>query len=467
MQFHKRLTNLGQMMILESCILLIPLMVLPFYTSESAIAWQFIVPAAGSFLLGAIIGRFNRVELHGSQLVVFAWLYGFFLASIPFYLHGGLSPVQALFESASGFTTTGLTLLTPEELPHILLFFRGLLQYVGGLGFVMMVLLFSQSKDSARMYQAEGHTDKLMASIGKTVKVIAMIYGGFLFLGTVLYTIFGMPLFDSIVHSMCALSTAGFSNHADSIGAYNSLPIDCISVFLMLVGLTSFYSLLLLIRGRLKSFLRSSELRFLGGMMLILVPIITFFLVQDGEPIGESAGRAFFHAVSAVSTTGYSTCSLSDWPEEALGVMLIFMLIGGGIGSTAGGIKLGRACRLSKNMVWSIKKKLLTDRTVKHIYYYHGPDKEIITRDQIEQDYTFAHVFILIYFAGTIALTYFSDCSLLEGAFEFASSLGTVGISIGITNMDTPAICLIIEIIGMALGRLEIFVLLQAFLTRR
>lgn len=458
---------MGKMMILEGCILFVPLMILPFYPQEIVIAWQFLLPAAVSIALGLIICHIKKRKTSSCRMVVFAWMYGFVLAAFPFWLYGDMTLVQALFESVSGFTTTGLSVLDVEQLPHIFLFYRGFLQYVGGLGFVMMMLLFIQEKDSVTLYQAEGHPDKLMPTIGKTVKVIGLMYGFFLIAGTALYTIFGMPFFDSIVHTMCALSTGGFSNRLDSIGYYHSLPIEWITILLMLIGTTNFSLLLLLFRGRIKDFLKASEIRFLAGLIVVSVPVMALFLAKGGASAGESAELSFFNAFSALSTTGYSTCSYREWPQTALAVMILLMIIGGGIGSTAGGIKLGRVCRLMKNLVWNVKKKLMSDRMVTLTYYCKGTEKELLDRTQVEEASTYAQTYLLIYLVGTIALTFFSGCTLLEGAFEFASSLGTVGLSIGVTNAGTTSVCLLIEIIGMILGRLEIFVLLQAFFKNR
>lgn len=467
MMHREGISVMGKMMILEGSLLLVPLLVLPFYPKEIGFAWQFLLPAIVSIVLGMVVCRRQKRNMSSSRIVVFAWIYGFLIAAFPFWLYGNLTPVQALFESVSGFTTTGLSVLDVERLPRIFLFYRGFLQYVGGLGFVMMMLLFIQEKDSVTLYQAEGHPDKLMPTIGKTVKVIVQMYGFFLIAGTILYTIFGMSLFDSLVHSMCALSTGGFSNRLDSIGYYNSIPVEWITVLLMLIGTTNFSLLLLLFRGRIRDFLRSSEIRFMGGLTLIMVPVMTLFLVRGGNSFGQSTELAFFNAFSALSTTGYSTCSYSEWPQTALAVMILLMIIGGGIGSTAGGIKLGRVCRLMKHLVWNVKKKMIPDRTVTLTYYCKGTEKELLDRTQVEEASTYAQTYLLIYVVGTISLTFFSGCTLLEGAFEFASSLGTVGLSIGVTNAGTTSVCLLIEIIGMILGRLEIFVLIQAFFKNR
>ena len=453
----------GKMMVLEGMILLVPLIVLPFYPAEAGLSVIFLIPACLSVVAGLFVCRLGKQIRNSSRLVVFSWFYGILLAAVPFLMYGTVTPVQALFESVSGFTTTGLSVLDVEKLPHIFLFYRAFLQYVGGLGFIMTMLLFVQEKDSAVLYQAEGHPDRLMPGIGKTAKVIGTMYGFFLLIGTLCYTIFGMPFFDSVVHTMCALSTGGFSNRMDSIGYYHSLPIECITVILMLIGTTNFSLLLLLFKGRVKDFFKASEIRFLGVIVFVTIPILSGFLVAGGKTIGEGLHLSIFNAFSALSTTGYATGSFSDWSECALAVMILLMVIGGGLGSTAGGIKLARVCILLKNLVRNIRKKMVPDRTVLLTYYHRGTEKELLENEQIEEASTYAGCYLIIYVFGTVLFTFFSGCTLVQGAFEFASSLGTVGLSIGVTNPDTSSLCLFIEIIGMILGRLEIFVIFKAF----
>ena len=454
---------IGMMMVLEGVILLVPLFIIPFYPAEADLFRAFVIPGIVSVIAGLMIYRYGKQIKNGSRIVVFSWFYGIILAAIPFYMYGDITPVQALFESVSGFTTTGLSVLDVEKLPHIYLFYRAFLQYVGGLGFVMTMLLFIQGKDSAVLYQEEGHPDRLMPDIGKTAKVIGVMYVSFLIAGTLLYTVAGMPFFDSILHAMCALSTGGFSNRMDSIGYYNSLPIECVTVFLMLIGTTNFSLLLLLLKGRFRDFMKSSEIRFLVVLLLITVPVMTLFLMHGGKNFGEGLRLSIFNAVSALSTSGYATCSYSEWPETAVAVMIILMVIGGGLGSTAGGIKLARVCILMKNLARNIRKKLLPDRTVLLAHYHRGTERELLGKEQIDEASTYAGCYIIIFIVGTLLLTFFSGCTLLQGAFEFASSLGTVGLSIGVTGPDTSVVCLLIEIAGMILGRLEIFVILKAF----
>ena len=455
------ISSLGKLIILESLILIVPCVIFVFFPDEIRYIGNFVFPSLVSIIIGFIIGYQIKNNLSGSRTVVIAWMYGFILAAVPFYMYHGLDIIQALFESVSSFTTTGFSILDVENIPKVYLLYRGFLQYVGGLGFVMTVMLFVHEKGSVVLYEAEGHQDKLMPNISKTVKVIVLMYISFLVIGTSLYAMAGMTIFDSVVHTMCALSTGGFSNKALSIGYYNSTSIEIISVILMAIGTTNFSLLLLLFKGRIREFFRSSEIRLLGTIILITVPLMVLFLIENNSLI-ESVKLAFFNIFSAISTTGFSTSDYHTWPETSLMIMIILMIIGGGIGSTSGGIKLGRVARILKVLKTNITKKFISQRTVTLTYYSKGCDKEILDDKQIADDMTYASTYIILFLIGTLALTYFGGYTIIEGAFEFASAIGTVGLSIGITNINTPSICLIIEIIGMILGRLEIFVIIEA-----
>lgn len=461
MMNYKEMSSLGKLIILESLILLVPCIILVLYHDEFKYATNFVLPSIVSLIIGYGIGHRKKENLSGSQTVVIAWLYGFILAAIPFYMYHGLTVVQSLFESVSSFTTTGFSVLNVECIPKIYLFYRGFLQYVGGLGFVMTIMLFVHEKESVILYEAEGHEDKLMPNISKTVKVIFLMYLSFLLAGTSLYVLAGMSLFDGIVHAMCALSTGGFSNKTLSIGYYNSISIEIVSVILMAIGTTNFSLLLLLFRGRVKAFFKASEIRLLMAIVMITVPLMALLLLNN-YGINESIKLAFFNVFSAVSTTGFSTSNYHVWPETSLLIMIILMLIGGGIGSTSGGIKLGRVVRILKFLKKNIVKKFTSSRVVTLTYYSKGYEKEILSDDKTDEDMTYALTYIMLFIAGTLALTYFGGYTVIEGAFEFASAIGTVGLSIGITDISTPSICLIIEIIGMILGRLEIFVIFEA-----
>ena len=458
---------LGKLMIVIGIMMAIPLFVIPFYPEDLCYAWTFLLPSFSSVCLGVLVGKIggkirerDRSEyVWVSNLIVFAaWGYGFLAGAVPFVLAGKLTFVQALFESVSGWTTTGLSVVNVEETEPIFLFHRSFMQFCGGLGFVLMMTTFVQVRESANLYNAEGHPDKLKPNIKKTARTIFTMYVSFLIGGTVLYRIFGMGIFEGINHAMGALSTGGFSTRADSIGAYQSVAVEWITILLMIIGTTNFAVLQLFTTGKWKRATRVSEMRFLFAVLCIFIPLMAFSLSYGMYVhLGEGFRLAVFNVVSALSTTGFSTMAYTDWPEAAVGMMILLMLIGGGIGSTAGGLKLTRVYIMLR-LVWeNVKERMVSRQVVTSPSYETAQGKVKIDAKLTNQIVGFVTMYGLIFAVGSLLLTITANCSLKDAMFDFASSLGTVGLSIGITNPSTNEASLLIEIVGMILGRLEIF----------
>lgn len=261
---------------------------------------------------------------------------------------------------------------------------------------------------------------------------------------------------------MCALSTGGFSTRANSIGEFGSLPVEMVTVLLMLIGSTNFAVLLLALRGKLRQVLKVSEVRFFAVLLLGLIPV-TALSIGVGNGLGTGFRHAVFNIVSALSTAGFSTVNFADWPPFALGIMILVMLTGGGVGSTAGGIKLTRIYLMFRIAALNLKKKLLPPRSVNAAYYMKAQGRVKIDEDVVYDAAGFVIFYIGIFIAGSLAMTVTEGCRLTEAMFEFASALGTVGLSIGITGTATGTSTLIVEMIGMILGRLEIFIVLIGF----
>ncbi len=465
---------IGKLMILIGILVIAPIAVLPWYKQDILYLPCFLLPGGISALLGitiCLIGIFKtpkpfktdwRTSMGRSSLtVLFAWSWGVLIGALPFYISGQLTFVQSLFEAVSGWTTTGLSVLDVRQTPMIYLFHRSFMQYCGGLGFIMVMMLFISGKQSMSLYSAEGHPDKIMPNIKKTAQAIFIIYNICLVLGTVAYRIAGMTWFDGICHSMCSLSTGGFSTKLNSIGEYNSLSIEIITIVLMLIGTTNFAALLLLARGKVKDFCKVSEVRFMFLLLIIVIPPTAISLSRGlNISIAEGLRKSTFDIVSAMSTSGYSTMSYAQWPQFAIAVLILMMIIGGGIGSTAGGIKLSRVYLLLRMAGRNVKRKLSPSRSVEAPEYTKASGKVPIDNELAEDTTGFFIAYLILYIVGSLALTVTADCTLTQAMFDFASSLSTVGLSIGITNPTTAPAALIVEMIGMLLGRLEIFIVL-------
>lgn len=462
-------------MLLIGLLVVIPLAVIPFFPENSKYMFAFAFPGICSFVLGAVVCLLGKKDsddvlerqssMQSSSLtVLFAWVWGILVGSFPFILGNRLTVVQAVFESVSGWTTTGLSTMDVSITPKIYLFHRSFMQFCGGLGFVLMMVMLVSGKQSMKLFNAEGHPDKLTPNLKKTARTIFVMYSSFLVIGTGAYCITGMKIFDSICHTMCALSTGGFSNRLGSLGEYNSIAIEVITIILMLIGTTNFAVLLLAAKRKWRQVIRVSEMRFMFALLLIFIPITTFSLAGGlNMGLGESFRRASFDIVSALSTTGYSTMSYTSWPPLAIGVLILLMLIGGGMGSTAGGIKMTRVYLMLRLAIISIRKRLSPSCNIEVPYYTKAQGKTVIDTALAADTTGFIVCYFIIFIVGALLTTITANCGLTEGMFEFASALGTVGLSIGLTGSNTGAGTLIVEIFGMILGRLEIFIVLIGF----
>jgi trk system potassium uptake protein TrkH len=461
--------NIGGLILLIGALVIAPVVVVPFYPQDVTFIPAFVIPGAAAVGLGLFIRSRVSAEVRinewqsqlakGSLPVLFTWCFAILLGALPFTLGGQLNLILSLFESVSGWTTTGLTVADVTNMPHIFLFHRSFMQYCGGLGFVIMMLLMVQSKQSVTLFNAEGHPDRLMPSLIKTARAIFLLYTGCLAAGTSAYVIFGMDLFDALCHAMSAVSTAGFSTRAGSIGEYNSVPIEVITFILMVIGATNFAVLLLVVQRKFKQFFKVSEQRFMLVMIAVSTFIAAFSLIKDaGLGIVDALTEGLFGIVTTFSTTGYATMDYSKWPPLALGIIILMMFIGGGTGSTAGGIKLSRAYLLIRITRANIRKRLSPSHKISIPSYYRVQGETPIDDELIKDVFGFVSIYIGVFIIGALLITQTAGCPLFDAMFEFASALGTVGISNGLTNPGTDIGTLIIEMIGMILGRLEVFI---------
>lgn len=459
----------GQFLILIGMLLLVPLVTIIFYPQDINQIYAFVIPSLIAIFLGLGICYVHprrmlpdnwRTSIHeGSLTVLYAWLIGIVLGSMPFVISRQLSFVQALFEAVSGWTTTGLSVVDVTKVNHLFQFHRCFMQFCGGLGFIMMILFFVQENQAANLYDAEGHPDRLEPRLINTVRMIFGIYSVSLIIGSFLYYIFGMNWFDSIFHAMCSLSTGGFSTQVESIGAYKSIAIEWVTILLMIIGTTNFAVLLLMVKRKWKQVIKISELKLFTVLVITFTIIVAVSLSYSLYiSVSESLRIAVFNVVSALSTTGYATMSYQDWPTLAVFALIVLMLIGGGYGSTAGGMKLTRVYIAFQTLKKTFRQKLSSKRSVNKIYHYRAQGRTEINASLMQDTVSYILIYFIIFLIGTGLITLFLNCDLQSAMFEFASALGTVGLSVGLTGPQTPAIILIIEMCGMLLGRLEIFV---------
>lgn len=458
---------LGLFSILIGIIILIPLLVVVFYHDEVN-QIKFFLPPAFVLILFGFISKIifrgyekERLERHQDAiLVVLLWIFAIFASAVPFVLTGTYNLAQAVFETSSGYSTTGLTVVDVTQASKVFLFYRSVLQFVGGAGLVLVLTATISDKFGMRMYNAEGHGDKLVPNLIRSGRYILVIYLGIVTIGAILYMIFGMHPFDAINHSICAVATGGFSTKPESIGYYQSTPIEIITIILMIAGGTNFFVHLLVITGKWKSALKHIETKSFYIITAIAVTLSALSLINymNGN-LFQAIRVGAFHFISAITGTGYQIIpSFTVLPSFFFGLLIIGMILGAGVGSTCGGIKQYRVGLGVKSLYWSFSDKIAHKNVIKKHFINKLGSKMIVDDEDIANNYSFILVYLIFLMVGTLIFSIVSQASMQNALFEFASVLGTVGLSVGITGYDAHPIILWTSSAGMFLGRLEFYV---------
>jgi trk system potassium uptake protein TrkH len=445
---------------------LLPLLVLLVSVDEIRYAPRFIFPALCTMVAGYLlfflrgkniqVKQLDRIE--GAACIVIIWTCALLIDALPFVLSGILTVPQAIFESASGITTTGISLIDPDTCPRIFLLHRSFMHYFGGVGLVLVLTAIVNNSSGLSVYHAEGHADRLLPKTVSSARMILVMYTGIIAAGVLAFRMCGMPLFDALNMSISAVSTGGFAVHQTSIGYYNSTAIELISVVLMLAGATNFLLNFMLLTGHVKGFLTHIETRYFYAIIAVAALLVASVLRADcaQNSFLGCLRVALFQTVSVITTTGFQTIpTFSELPSTALLVLFILMLVGSEAGSTAGGIKIYRVVIAFKGALWSLRESYGSGRNV----FSHKVDRFGKRIAMTDGETRSAQTFILVYLATLITGTFvFTLCgaSMQDALFDFGSALGNVGVSIGFINADSSPAVLICATVGMIVGRLEV-----------
>ena len=327
--------------------------------------------AAGISLVCALSGflnfrRYRDATLRtrdGFLVVVLSWLVVSAFGALPYVLSGSLpSYTDAFFETMSGFTTTGATILTDiEALPRSVLFWRSLTQWLGGMGIVVLTVAVLPRLGIGGLKlmrsEAPGPTvEKLTPRVAGTAKILWLTYLGMTVVEAALLLVAGLPLYDALTHTFSTIATGGFSPRSASVGAYDSLFVDVVVTVFMLAAAVNFSLYFQALRGRPGKLLTNLELRTFLGIYLVAVVLLTLSVTG---PLYESLGRglryASFQAATILTGTGFTTANFDAWPHLARALLLVLMFVGGCSGSTAGGIKVIRLVTLFKQGLNELK----------------------------------------------------------------------------------------------------------------
>ncbi len=444
---------------------------------ETRVAAIYGAVAAAVVLMGYFMNRLlpeHELDLK-EGLVLAALIFPLFaiVSAIPIYLSTNMSMLDAFFESVSGVTTTGLS-VAPEEAGPVFLFSRSWLQWIGGIGIVVLVLsVFIRPGTSAfRIYTANIGDKKIKPSVVAAATLLGKVYIVITLISIVLLWLSGMSPFDAVCHALCSVSTGGFSTRHESIGAFGGSLIPAAITFCCVMGSINFGLYPQALKDPL-ILLKNVQVKYFLAIAAASIVILSFTLMEGGGPdhaafatyedrtAAEIVSISAFQALSALTTTGFSTTDVGELRESSKILLSVLMWIGGGMGSTAGGIKIFRLVVLLKLVHLTFMRLFLPSETVTPLKVGDEPVEE----EELNRITTFVLLYIMILVISTFVFT-LQDVEMSDALFEVSSALGTVGLSSGVTSAAMPDLLKAVLCANMLLGRIEIVPLLVLFMPR-
>lgn len=469
---------MSSLLLVLTGILLLPIIIAIIYNEPYTVYMAFAVSSLISLVLGLVIGigtRKHKTRLDGRAAMIlctFAWLIISLIGALPFIFGLNKSFIDAFFESVSGLTTTGITVFEGlDTMSPAILFWRSLIQWLGGLGILTFFLFVSAGSDGEtwQLFSAEGHkiaSARPVPNVFSTVKIFWLIYGGLTVIEMVILYGLGLDLYEALLHSLTTLSTGGFSNHDASIAYYklagykNYQLIEYTIIFFMLLGGINFLVHYKMLKGNLLIWFKDIEARTYLSVIAVFstLTIIGKYMVDSGivatiEPVFR---KTLFQIVSVMTTTGFGTEDIGSdfFPSITKQLFIVLMITGGCVGSTSGGIKILRGIVLSKLLKREVEKIHLPRNAVLPVVIGKVPmeNNEIMRISAL----VFGWLFLIFIGSGITAL--FSDLGPFEAFSGMASAVGNIGpfyFTVGKMASLSPVIK-VTYIIGMLAGRLEL-----------
>ncbi len=404
-------------------------------------------------------------------LTALSWLSIAIFGSLPFiFSELELSITDAFFESMSGITTTGSTIITNlDNSPKSILIWRAILQWLGGIGIIVMAITLMPIMNVGGMQlfkiSSNDASEKILPKSKQISQRLIIIYSILTFLCAAFYKIFGMSYFDSLTHSMTTIATGGFSNYNESIGYFQSASIETIAIIFIILGSIPFISYIKFLSGNRKIFISDSQIKSFLKIILLSIIILSIYLIFKNESISIKILRqVIFNVVSILTGTGYVTHEFDDWGSFPLIFFLILMFIGGCAGSTACGIKIFRIQILCVFLINQLKKIIYPRGIFVNKYDNNNVDDKFMS-----SIISFIYLYIIIFFIIT-ALLSLSGLDFITSISGAATSISNVGPGLGGIIGPNGNFSLIPDIskwilsLAMILGRLELFAILVLFL---
>ena len=466
--------TLGVLQIILGISMVIPIVIQIIYNEldSSFIGAGMITIIFGVLFFLSNLNHEKKLNLQQAFLLTsLSWIGIAIFGSLPFIFSNlELSITDAVFESMSGITTTGSTIITNlNEAPKAILFWRAILQWLGGIGIIVMAITLMPIMNVGGMQLFKISTsDKSEKILPKSKEIsirLILIYLGLTLLCAFFYKIFGMNFFDSLTHSMTTIATGGFSNYNESIGYFDSATIEITSIVFIILGSIPFIAYIKFLSGNKKIFISDSQIKSFVKIIIISILVLFFYLLLQNKNFEEISLRAIsFNVISILTGTGYVTKEFDNWGSFSLIFFLILMFIGGCAGSTTCGIKIFRVQILYLFLINQLKK-IIYPRGIFIIKY----DNNSVDEKFMASIISFIYLYIIIFFVMT-ALLSLSGLDFITSISGSATAISNVGPGLGTIIGPNGSFSLLPDFskwilsIGMILGRLELFAILVLFL---
>ncbi len=462
---------LGRMLGVEALVLLVPALVAGIYGESVS---PFLITGAGLMVLAILTGRRKpqNSTIYGKEgfiIIACAWILWSVFGAIPFCISGAIpSYVDALFETVSGFTTTGSTILTDiASMPKGMNFWRCLTHWIGGMGVLVfvMVIVSLEDKNSMHLIRAEvpgPEKDKLVPRARKSARILYSMYFGLTLAEVIFLKLGGMDWYDSIIHSFSTAGTGGFNNRNNSVAFYDSAYIDgVITTFMILFGINfNMYYFLLL--KKVKIVFKNEELRAYLGIIAATTLAITVNILHIYEEPLKAFRYAIFQVSAVITTTGFATADFNLWPEFSKCILLALMVVGACAGSTGGGMKVSRVMILLKSIKRDLKQ-IVHPKSVNVVKINNKKISEETVHDTFI--YLIAYVMIVILSVLLVSINNFDFATTFSGVLTTINNIGPGIAAVGpVENFAAfSPLSKIVFCLDMLIGRLEIFPFLVLF----
>lgn len=471
---HLVLHVIGITLLAESLFLILALPVSLIYHDHAFLPflWSILITAfvGGSLYLSSGKGEMQELSMKESFMIVtFSWVAISLFGSLPYIFSRSIPGfINAFFETVSGFTTTGSSVLTDiEALPKSILFWRSMTHWIGGMGIIFLVIAILPffKVGGTNLFSAEGSllgVDKIQPRLIDVAKRLLGIYLLLTFFETVLLKVAGMTFFDALCHSFGTIATGGFSTKNTSLIDYSPLIQYIVIVFMALSGM-NFTLHYMALHGQFRRVFRNEEWRAYLLILILVTGVLTF--VNRGFYHGNietSMRHSLFQVVSIITATGFASADYEQWPGFAIQILFMIMFIGACVGSTGGGIKIGRYVIVFKNFRNRIMR-MLSPNAVRSVRY----NGELIGNETIQSVFALFFAYFGVFLVGTIVMM-LTGLDASSASSSVITTLGGIGPGLGVVGpvdnfMSISAFGKIYLSFNMILGRLEIFTVMALF----